>query len=234
MQPRDFIKRAAFTMRRRGVSIRDIEKRLFVNKSTLSYWFRNLKLHPHYQKRMKERHHKTLVKARLEAVKWHNAQKAARIKQAAVDAMHTLSRIDCNDNAVAELALSLLYLGEGMKKSEGTAMGNSDPMILQLFVNMLERLYKVPRTDMKCEIHIRADQNPRHVIRYWSVTLRIPKRNFGKPSIDLRTSGKPTYPDYKGVCVVRCARVAIQRKLVYIANAFCKEIMKTAEAQARA
>lgn len=157
-------------------------------------------------------------------MKWHNAQKAERLTLAHNDALRALSLVDMKSDAVAELSLALLYLGEGMKKTVSTAMGNSDPLILRFFVSMLERLYNVPRSDMRCEIHIRADQNARQIIKYWSSTLTIPRSNFSKPSIDDRTRGKPTYLGYKGVCVVRCSRVAIQRKLVYIATMFCSRL----------
>lgn len=211
-------------MRRRGVSTRDVEKRLGISRSTLSYWFRNVKLHPRFIKRMKIRHNRALIKARTEAVKWHNGQRIIRFEQAAQEAAKTLEQIDCKSDAVAELALSLLYLGEGMKKSDVTAMGNSDPEILIFFVRMMERLYNVRLQDMRCELHLRADQNPISMTRYWSKTLGIPVSNFRKPSLDKRTIGRPTYPHYKGVCIVSCGRVAIQRKLVYIATTFCRQI----------
>ncbi|HEY4513789.1 MAG TPA: hypothetical protein VJH69_00505 [Candidatus Paceibacterota bacterium] len=143
---------------------------------------------------------------------------------AADEAAKTLARIDHANDDIAELALALLYFGEGMKKTSSTAMGNSDPLILRFFVRMLQRLYQVPLADMTCELHLRADQDAKKMIRFWSRTLGIPSANFGKPSYDPRTAGRPTYSHYKGVCIVRCARVAIQRKLIYIAETFCGKI----------
>lgn len=210
-------------MRKRGAALRDIEKRLGIRKSTLHYWFRDIRLSDHHVQALKKRADDALIKARIGAVKWHNAQKALRMKLAADDGARSLANIDFTNDAIAELALAILYLGEGMKKSVVTAMGNSDPLILKFFVAMLHRLYKVPVHDMKCEIHIRADQDPQKIKRYWSRILGIPASNFGKPSIDIRTAGRVTYPHYKGVCIVRCSRVAIQRKLVYIATTFCSE-----------
>lgn len=217
-------KEEALTMRRRGVSTRDVEKKLGIPRSTLSYWFTNIKLHPRYLKRLKMRHDHSLIKARMKAVKWHNEQKMIRMQQASHDAQKTLSQIDSRSNVVAELALSLLYLGEGAKKSDVTAMGNSDPLILRFFVKMMHRLYDVQQSEMKCELHLRADQNSSVLTKYWSETLGIPVSNFRKPSLDKRTLGRTTYTSYKGVCIVSCGRVAIQRKLVYIATTFCNKI----------
>ena len=218
------MKQNATRMRQRGASIRDIETRLGIPRSTLSYWMQHVKLSDYHIKSLKRRADRALTVARIEAVKWHNAQKAARIEQASHEARQTLARIDTTDNAVLELTLAILYLGEGMKKSGTTAMGNSDPLILRFFVRALQRLYEVPIKDMKCELHLRADQNPRKTTRYWSTKLGIPASNFGKSHIDGRTLGRTTYPHYKGVCIVRCSRVAIQRKLVYIATTFCNQM----------
>ena len=103
-------------------------------------------------------------------------------------------------------------------------MGNSDPLILNFFISGLQKVYQVPLADIKCELHLRADQNPNALKKYWSKTLGIPFINFGAAVTDIRTKGTATYPHYKGVCVVRCSRVAIQRKLLYIAKGFCEQI----------
>lgn len=54
--------------------------------------------------------------------------------------------------------------------------------------------------------------------------LPLKKENFYKPYLDQRTKNTITYNSYKGVCLVRCGTVAIQRKLVYIAKQFCASV----------
>jgi hypothetical protein len=220
----EHIKKRVLTARRRGASLRDIEKYYGVPKSTLSYWFRDLTLSRRYQIRLEERNRAGLVAARKEAVKWHNAQKEKRLAHARKDAESSLLNIKHTQAEIMELALAFLYLGEGTKKSGNTSMGNSDEMILRFFVTCLHSVYEIPYEKLKCDVHLRADQNENRIKRYWSRTLNIPLRNFGKSSIDTRTHGRPTYGHYKGVCVVRCGRVDIQRKLMYIASSFCGKV----------
>lgn len=62
------------------------------------------------------------------------------------------------------------------------------------------------------------------MLAYWSKELNVSKKNFGVPYLDARTKGVKTFDSYKGVCVIRCGHVAIQRKLVYIAKHFCNEV----------
>ncbi len=54
-----------------------------------------------------------LTKARKQALFWHNAQKEARLILASNDAEKILAEINVANSSISELALSMLYLGEG-------------------------------------------------------------------------------------------------------------------------
>lgn len=219
------LKPKALILRRRGKSIREIETFLSIPRSTLSGWFKKIKLTNSQYKTLEEKHKKALIKARVQAVAWHNQQKLNRIKLAENEAEKTLLKIG-NDTETVELALALLYLGEGSKKSPTTGMGNSDPLILKFFLRIMTKIYKIDMQKIKFDLHIRADQNPEKLKRYWAKELEAPFDRFRATSIDKRTMGKSSYPDYKGVCVINCGSIAIQRKLVYIGKKFCERVLK--------
>jgi len=80
---------------------------------------------------------------------------------------------------------------------------------------------------IRFELHIRADQNPELMKKYWAKELNAPIYRFTSVSVDKRTAGKITYVDYKGVCVIDCGNIAIQRKLVYIGRKFCEKVLQT-------
>src|SRR3989344_743760 len=223
------LKESAIKLRQHGASVRDIENRLGIPRSNLSYSFRGIVLSKRHKQLLRKRHENALIIARKEAVKWHNAQKERRMQDARMEALKTLSQIDITKKEIVELALAILYLGEGAKKNSFTAMGNSDSRILRFFVDSISYLYDIPRSGFRCHLHIRADQNSRALARYWASALDIPLKNFLKPLVDKRTLGTKSDPHYKGVCAVSCGRVAIQRKLMYIATQFCE---KAAESRA--
>ena len=81
------------------------------------------------------RHNKSLIEARKNAVDWHKDQKIKRLEIAEGQAEKILSLVN-NNKETLELALAMLYLGEGFKKSGGTGMGNSDPLILKFFLQV--------------------------------------------------------------------------------------------------
>lgn len=219
----EFKERAVF-LRKSGTSIGVIERTLGVPRSTLSGWFRNIKLTKKQKAKIMKNASVIMSRARVKAVIWHNKQKENRILKAEEEAFLTLSRLDIKNKDTLELALSFLYMGEGAKK-DLTSMSNSNPLVLKFFIRCLKLLYDIETKDLKCNIHIRNDQSGELLKKYWSRELKIPIKNFGACLVDKRTVKSKTYSHYKGVCVVRAGKVAIQRKLVFLSNRFCDKII---------
>lgn len=220
------LKPKAIKLRRQGKSIRDVEKSLGISRSTLSGWFKIVKLTALQYKSLENRNKKSLIKARRKALIWHNQQKTDRLKLAENEADITLQKIG-NGTETVELALALLYLGEGSKKSPTTSMGNTDPLILKFFLTVMLNIYKIDIEKIRFDLHIRADQNPELLKKYWAKELKVPLHRFLTVSVDERTIGKFTYPDYKGVCVITCGNIAVQRKLIYIGRKFCEKVSES-------
>lgn len=105
----------AINLRRKGKSIREIENKLKIPRSTLSGWFRNIKLSDEQIFRLNIRARKSLIQARKKAVIWHNRQKEMRLLLAKSQAESVLDNIDVENRHIMELALAMLYLGEGSK-----------------------------------------------------------------------------------------------------------------------
>lgn len=218
------IKEKAIKLRTEGKSIRDIQKELNIAKSTLSGWFKNITLTENQKKILNEKAKIALVKARQNALKWHHQQKQLRIKRAKNEAENALNNIDTNNVYILELALALLYLGEG-SKSETTSMGNSNPMILKFFIKSIKRVFTNAKLG-KLELHLRSDQNADKEIKYWSKELNINTSNFSYIK-DKRVAKSKTYAYYHGVCVVRFSEISIQRRLVFLSSKYCNIIANT-------
>lgn len=218
------LKPKAVDLRKKGISIIKIEKNLGIPRSTLSGWFKTIKLSDKQKNKLLNDGLKALAKARKKAVIWHNTQKEKRLKQAKHEAISILNKIDITNPYILELTLAVLYLGEGSKKNIETAMGSSDPLILKFFLAILQKIYKLDIGKIRCELNLRADQNPEITKKFWSKILKLPLSNFKGSHLDKRTIGSSTYKDYKGVCQVRYGSAAIQRRLIYLGNMFFKKI----------
>lgn len=216
-------KEKAIALRKQGLSYREIENLLLVPRSTLSHWLRDIKLSDEQNQRLTQNYGNGLIKARVKASQWHKAQKVLRLQKAKDEAESVLKEIVINDNLV-ELAAAMLYLGEGAKNNT-TAIGNSNPLILKFFIAVLRKKYGLSLEQIRCELHLRADQKPGEIKEYWSKELGLPLTNFRTIVFDHRTAGRPTYPSYKGVCIINCGNIAIQRKLIYLYNQFCQRVI---------
>jgi len=220
------LKVRAVKLRKRGMSIRTIEQKLAIPRSTLSGWFRDISLTSSQKKKLDKHWENALVSARKKAAIWHNNDKLKRLEEANRQANAILLSLPTNNRFVLELALAILYAGEGSKKNLETALGSSNPLILRFFVQVLRTVYKVDIQKMRCELYLRADQNPSQLKKYWAKELILPLSCFRQVNIDHRTLGSKTYDSYKGVCHVRCGNVAIQRKLVLLANYYMQSVVE--------
>lgn len=216
-------KSEAILLRRKGLSIRAIEVKLGIPRSTLSGWFKDIKLTQAQKKKLYQNWLNALVKARKKAVLWHNTQKTKRIKQAENEAIEILKNLDVSNKYILELALAILYLGEGSKANEETALGSSDPEILKFFLVCIEKIYNFNVRSIRCELYLRADQNAKKMKKFWAEELNLPLECFKQTNFDKRTIGFKTYENYKGVCNLRCANVAIQRRLLFLSKKFCEK-----------
>lgn len=212
-------------LRKKGISMTEIEKQFSIPRSTLSGWFKGIKLSEKQKGIISDRKREALVHARKKAIIWHNKQKELRLQEAERSARETFKRLDISDISVLELAAAILYLGEGAKKNVETSLGSSDPLILKFFLKILRNVYVVGDDKIRCELYLRADQDPIQIKHFWSKELHLPLENFRQVNIDKRTIGTATYDSYKGVCNIRCGNVAIQRKLVALSRLFCENVV---------
>lgn len=219
-------KEDAIALRKKGASITRIEKELGIPRSTLSGWLKGITLTKKQREALGRNRYHALIKARKAAVLWHNQQKQERLRKAEDDAGKVLDRVNSEDKDILELALAILYLGEGFKNNDETAIGSSDPLILKFFLTILFEVYKIDTSKIRCELGLRVDQNPRKMVRFWAKELGLPTSCFKQVNIDKRTAGSKTYSHYHGVCSVRCGNIAIKRKLLFLGRKFFEKVIE--------
>lgn len=212
-------KSKALILRKKGLSLKTICKKLNVAPSTISGWIKGIELTKAQKRKLKADWRNGLAKARKLAVVWHNTQKTKRLEKAKEEANNVLSHINLNDKNVLELALAFLYLGEGSKKNN-LSLGNSNADILLFYLHAIEKLYGLKREFLRYDLHLRADQKPEELKKYWSKILSIPIEAIKYCAIDKRTTGRETHENYKGVCIVTYYNLALQRRLVEISKMY--------------
>ena len=169
----------ALKLRFKGKSYGEINRILGTPKSTLSYWFKNLKLPPSAQKILIEKGRaprKQLMefnRRRTQAIKIENQQ----VKQAAVDKIKPLSKY--------ELLLigAALYWAEGYNKQDNVgspniSFGNSAPDMIILFLRFLREVMQIPEEGLRPIVQIHHNVKAESAINFWSRTSGIPQKFF--------------------------------------------------------
>ena len=217
-------KEVSIKLRRKGKSIRDIEKTLGISRSTLSGWLRNIELTKEQKIKLHQKWLAALVKARLKAAEINKNGKLKRIERIKQEVEEFMLGVKI-DKTLGELIFAIFYLAEGTKKENSVVIANSNPELLKSFLNLFRYLYQPDNSKFRCCLHLRKDQLERQLKDYWSRILHIPKSQFHKTQFDERTT-KPSFGNYKGVCVLFYYDVNLQRRILYIGGELLQTINK--------
>ena len=82
-----------------------------------------------------------------------------------------------------------LYWGEGNKKNKySVRLGNTDPALLEVFVNFLVVIFQINRSDIKYGLQIFTDIDAEEAKDYWKDRLDINDSQFYKITVTISGS----------------------------------------------
>jgi len=216
-------KEGAIKLRKKGLVYSEIQKKLKINipKSTLSTWFKGLKISKEAQLRINNTCSLKLKKAHEAALKTKKIKRKKYFNDLKKKVSHLLKYL--NNIDIAKIALAVLYLGEGAKTRKGSLMlGNSDPKIIKLFLDLLRKCYKIDESKFRCTLQCRSDQDISKLEKFWSEITGISLEQFYKARIDPRSVGNKTKKiDYKGVCRIDYFSADVYNEIKKIIEVIC-------------
>lgn len=217
------LKKEATALRKAGKTYTEIIKKLKVPvpKSTLSLWCKDIIFSSKHKKRIAKIITNNLNRGRA-MVLISNKIKREKYLQEVYNRISHLGKLIKNKN-IAKISLAVLYLGEGSKTRSSIMFGNSDPMIISLFLRLLRYCYKIDEGKFRCTLQCRADQDIQKLEKFWSNITNIPFSKFYKARVDPRTIGKISKnPEYKGVCRIDYFSADIFNELTKVIEAINK------------
>jgi len=166
----------AIEMRKRGLSYSEIENRLHVPKSTLSYWLKNIKLAPDQLKKLNEK--------RTEAAKVNALKKISKTSRI-IEEIKNSSAQNIKQISKRELWLLgiVLYWKNGNTSDlrKGVHFSSSDPDMIRLFLKWLKEIGEIKDEEIKFNIFIKnKNDSIEGLISYWSQITDFPKSCFSK------------------------------------------------------
>lgn len=170
-------------MRREGKSFPEIASTYDFPKTTIFRYTKDVEVAPEF------------------FAEWKAKRGGSRLRRArAVSKATELAKDNIKDLTDKEklLILASLYWAEGNKTS--LILMNSDPVMVKLFVVLLQGVAGVTVDRIRVNIRIYSDIEERGAIQYWSKLLNIPLVNFCRTEVIVgKKSGKLPY----GMCRIR-------------------------------
>lgn len=171
-------------LRSEGYSYNLIHEKLGVSRSTMSYWFKDKPFTPNSEvlQRIK-------VGSAQAGIRHHN-KRVQEIKALRERGIKEIGRLTKRDLCMLGLGL---YLGEGAKTTESIRIANSDPAVIRLGVKWLKEICGLTDANFSIRLHLYPDNKLEECTRYWQKVTGLSKKNFRKPSIDIRTNKQASH-----------------------------------------
>ena len=177
----------ATKMREDGYSYSMITEKLGVPDSTLSNWFKGKPFTPNRE-----------VLERVQYGPIRNGEIRHNQRMMETEALRTTGRQEIGLLTKRDLhILGLgLYIGEGSKSHEHTQIANANPAVIKLMVRWFKESCGLDLDNITISIHLYPDNDIEKSLAYWRAITDLPRENFRKTYIDIRT-GKSGFKNHK-------------------------------------
>jgi hypothetical protein len=133
-----------------------------------------------------------------------NKERYRKAREQAYQRGEEIALLVPDNDAVHELALAMLYLGEGDKTGNRVQIANTDSAVLEYFLWAMEKLYGVDRSEVSLRLNLVEIARPleSEMIAWWADRLGCNTNQFQKTQFDSRSKSTHITEDYHGVCTV--------------------------------
>ena len=174
------LKLQARTLRKQGISVKEIQKRLKVSRSSVSLWVRDVKL------------------TRVQLEKLYLNKKTGALRGSIIAAMNK-SRIrkELTEKLMSEgkkevgvlserdkfIAGIAMYFAEGEKTDGNIGFSNSDDRAIHFMMWWFRKICEVPEEKFRIYLYIHDNLDEKEAKRHWSKLTEVPLSRFKKSYI---------------------------------------------------
>jgi hypothetical protein len=182
----------AIILRKRGFSFKEISEKININKSTVAYWCKEIKLSQKQKDILLQKSKESGIVAGIKL-----SQKAKKLRDIKNKEYQKLGKEDLGKLSKRDFfILGLgLYWGEGYKKGNYEfGFTNSDPIIIKAMIKFLENFYKVNKDELILRISINHiyKNSENEILKYWSNITKTKLSQFTKTSF-IKSRNKKIY-----------------------------------------
>lgn len=192
----------AIQLRKTGLSINKIAKRIGVSKSSVSTWVRNISLTDE-QKRLLKQNSCIASAATLKG----NGINSKIARERRINSQLEGKR-RAKDGDLKHACACMLYWGEGCKSQATCSISNTDFYLLRMFVSFLKTEFNLSNDRFSIGViyYRNSGKSKKEIYQYWADKLGLEGARFIKPS--LRSANRKNKYPY-GICRVSVGDVRI-------------------------
>lgn len=205
-------KQKARELRKRGLSYKEILKRVRVSKDSISRWCRDVPLTKQQLRRLYLNWKTGQLKGSIIGAKKKQAEREKETVKLLKEGIKDIGGLSKRDFFIAGL---MLYCGEGTKGDGRVSFSNSDPALIEFMMKWFRIFCRPPEEKFRGHLYIHENLSEPKAKRYWSHLTRIPLNHFYKTYI-AKNNPKRLHKNVHqyGVLKVHFANVKIHRKLM--------------------
>jgi transcriptional regulator with XRE-family HTH domain len=178
-------KKKVVVLRKQGISLGEIAKRVGVSKGSVSNWVRDVKLTARQREQLNKNGHSINVIEKRRNTRITNTQnkRESIIKKARAE----VSQLQSDPLWCIGVAL---YWGEGGKTQQTARVSNSDPAVIRIMMRFFKKYSLVSREKYRAHVHTFSHNNAEKAVHYWSEISGIPTDKFFKTYVKQSSATK--------------------------------------------
>jgi len=209
-----FLKNKARKLRKKGFSIRSIQKKVKVSKSTISIWTRDIKLTKKQLLKLYKSKKVGQLKGSIIGAKNQQKTRIEKTKELNKLGRKEIGRLSKRDRFIIGIGL---YSAEGTKGDRYCAFANSDPKLISFMCSWFREFCKIPENKLRGALWIHDNLDKKIAENFWTKITKIPLSQFHKTYVtENKTKSKKIRKNIHkyGVFSIRFVDASIHRKLM--------------------
>lgn len=174
------LKLKARQLRKKGLSVKEIQKRLKVSRSSVSLWVRDVKLTKKQLEKLYLNKKTGQLKGSIIAAMNKIKAREELTKKLLQEGKKEIGNLSGRDKFIAGIAL---YSGEGSKTDGNVAFANSDPNLIKFMIDWFREFCKVHEKKFRGALYIHDNLDEKKAKQFWSTLSGIPLNQFTKTYI---------------------------------------------------
>ena len=205
-------KEKAVTMRRKGLSYKDILAELKVSKSSLSLWLKDLPLTEDEKRYLKSRRDTNISHGRIKAASSFRQMRLEREKVIFKEAKQEF--VQFSSDPLFHVGVAL-YWAEGAKRSNSFAFTNSDEEMIRVMLSWVESFFKIVREEIGVRLYTHKPFADEKQEEYWAKAINVPLLNFRRTVYKKSASLSKKRPGYKGCLRIQLGKTVHFKKIQF-------------------